>query len=684
MARPRERFLAFAGGLLGLMASLSSWANTVTVGTQCTLDNALAYLQGASSNTGNCASSSTTSSGNTITLPAGQYQLPHTETITSGLTITGAGQLSNTDTTNGAKVGDLGTTETRILAPAGQRAFVILPSSTVTISGVASTSTNQVTLSQLSIVGGTAADDCTTALGLTTSQSGLMNGGAICSGADLSLTNVELRGAQAANLGGSVFVASGGALTLSGASFMGNSVTNSLGNGAAIFVDRGFLSVSSASLFDQCDTTAAAPATAPAACPGGINVFTVVVLGLPASLMTNQQTWSDLTISTNKTSAIYDEARLSINNSVIVNNLSGITLPISSAYNSTTMGVLFSLANSVLAGNNNLDCIDFAAPGMIQPPVANLFTLQGGCPVVGATGNPLPGGTALIGFQTMDSFYNVFIDPTQPVQTLIAPANFTPVDNGILAPLGNYGGSLWTHKSRFLLSYDIRDQSPVIGRGGGGGTTASTAACSTSDARGHSRNGCDIGTDQYQYPTNGTLALTGIEGQPTTSGSLNAQLGDSDLLPISSPNPLWLCSAVYANTSLTGQAQSTAPGCAWVVPDTLTGGSGGMPATNTRGTVAFNGSNETLTYTPSSVFYGVGNFDLRLTTTSTIFNPDPNNKFITETVSVTDQPAGGMTSKTLGVGPGAGSADEFTLLSLLGWVVLVRMQKYKNKNMEQA
>ncbi|NNM51370.1 MAG: hypothetical protein HKM02_03985 [Pseudomonadales bacterium] len=705
MARPRESFMAFAGGVLSLLASLSTSANTVTVGTNCTLDNALVYLQagasGSTGSTGNCASASTTSSGNTITIPAGQYQLTHTETITSSITITGAGQLSNTDTSQGAKIGDLGSTETRIVAPAGQRAFVIMPTTTTTVAGVTTTSPNQVTLSQLSIVGGTAADDCTSLLGLP-SLAGQMNGGAICSGAILSLTNVELRGNQAANLGGAVFIGGGfgGTLTLSGAAFMGNSVTSSTNaTGAAIFSGLGLVYISSASFFDQCDTTAAAPATAPAACPAGINDYTLAVYGLPQTLSSTQQTWSNLTISMNQASAIYDESKLILNNSDIVNNLSGITLPTSSIFNVKTMGVILYLSNSIVAGNNNYDCINFSTSGVIQPPVANMFSIQGGCPVVdsgsngpiilfggGAIGNPLPGNKTMIGFEGMDSFYNIFIDPTKPDQTLIAPANAAPTDVGILAPLGNYGGSLWTHKERFLLAYDIRDQSPVIGRGGGGGATISTVACTTVDARGFNRNGCDIGTDQYQYPTNGTLALKGVEGQPLTSGSLNTQLGDSDLIPVasSSSNSLWTCSSIYANSSLTGQAQSTAPGCAWVVPDALTAGSGGMPATNTRGSVVFNGSAETLTYTPATVFYGAASFNLRLTTTSSIFNADYNSKFITESVSITDQPASGITSKTLGVGPGAGSEDEFTLLSLLSLAALSQLKKYKNKNRERA
>ncbi len=688
------RLIMMCVGILGIGQMLPAEADTVTVGTGCTLDNALAFLNLATGSKGSCTSVSSATSGssgssssgsstvattNTVNLPAGLIQLTHTEVINGNLSMGGTGQLANAD-------GSLGTTETRIVAPPGQRAFVFV-SSTTPISLTLSTANsaalvlNQIELSGLSITGGTATGDCNSEVDTGTATTD-KNGGVICSAANLKLTNVDIRGGQAQNNGGGVYIAPGGQLSLDTVAMMGNSVLAANGNGAALLTNNALLSITSASFYDQCNTKAPLPATAPAACPAGAADYTVANIGLPGpnAATVFQQSWQNLTVSANLAGGIYDEGKLVINNATIAGNLAGLSLPpVSMVSSFTQIGWLLALTNSILAGNNQ-DCINFQG-GLLQSSaseilnfVGNLVTTTGGCPFAAVD----PGVTVpspLIGFDHIDSNYNVVLNTTAKDQTLIAQSGFQPTDIGILAPIGNYGGNIWTMKSRFLLDYTTRDQSPVIGRGGPTITSNgsnSVFTCASNDARAHSRSSCDIGADQYQFPlSSGTLALTGVMGQPVSATNLNTLLGDSDMLPLASSltpsEQQWACnsSALFGSTPLTQQAQSTLPGCSWVVPDALSGGSGGIPSTETRGNVSFNASTGTLVYTPDYVFHGVATFNLRLTTTSSIFNSDYNQRFVTDVVTVTDEPAEGASSQTLGVFT-AGSMDVWDMLMLLG------------------
>ncbi len=625
---------------------MGACADTVTVGTGCTFENALAsVLPNTSGSKGSCKT--TTSSTISITLPAGEVDLTQTAVLNTSVTISGAGDLSNSDATTGT-IGSLGSNETRIVAPAGQRAFLILPSTTTVNSGVANTTANVVSLSALSIVGGTATDDCTSALGLA--AVGGHNGGAICNGGQLSLSNVEVRGASAQDEGGGLYSASGSTLTLGTTSFLGNAVLSAQGNGAAIYINHAPLTVTSATFYAQCNPQAAAPATAPASCPGGAQTSVLADVGAFTSGASgnNVAQLSDLTISGNLAAAIYDETDLSLQNSDIVNNLAGLSLNASMGKSSTgTLPVSISnsiIADNVDAGGQESDCQNVNAGNTVM--TFSLVTDQGGCPL----GTQTASGS--LGFAATDVNDNVVLAQSgAPEQTLIQAAGAGVAAPGILAPLGNYGGSLLTHKPRYLLSYSARTDSPIMGRGLG---------CANADARGDKSSACDIGADFYQFPVSGNLSLTGTEGQSVTSANLTAQLGDSDLLPYDGAGSQWTCLYVYQNTALTQQAQSTAPGCAWVVPDSLTGTSLATETTNTRGSVAFNGTQDTLTYTPNQKFYGTANFEVRLTTTSSMLNPDPNNRFITETVLVSEQPVSGLTSQSL-----SGAMDGTTVGALL-------------------
>ncbi len=626
---------------------MGALADTVTVGTGCTFENAIAsVLPNSSGSKGSCTT--TSSSTISITLPAGEVDLSKTVVINTSINITGAGALANTDATKGA-IGSLGSNETRIVAPVGQRAFVILPSTSTVTGGVTHTTANTVSLSALSIVGGTATDDCASALGLSAVQG--LNGGAICNGGVLSLSNVQIRGAQAQDHGGGLYSASGSSLSLTTTSFMGNAVLSATGNGAALYINSAPLSISAATFYAQCDTQAAAPATAPAACPGGTQTAVIADVGAYTNIANNAAQMSALTISANKAAALYSETKLTLQNSDIVNNWSGLSVPagLSSAL---AASAVVGINDSIIAGNTNpggqeLDCLNLSSSNTLL--TYSLLTDQGGCPTGTQT------ASTSIGFKALDNQGNVILAQSgAPEQTLLQVPGSGVDAPGVLAPLDNYGGNLLTHKPRFLLAYSSRNDSPIMGRG---------VSCISSDARGDKSTACDLGADFYQFPSSGSLSLSGIQGQPVTSGNLNAQLGDSDLLPYDGAGSQWSCAFVYSNTSLTQQAQSTAPGCAWVVPDSLTGTSPATETTNTRGAVAFNGAQDTLTYTPNGKFYGTANFEVRLTTTSSMLNADPNARFITETVLVTEQPSSGLSSQSL-----SGATDLPQILVLLGWL----------------
>ncbi len=637
---------------------MGAFADTVTVGTGCTFENALAsVLPNTPGSKGSCKTS--TSSSISISLPAGEVDLTQTAVLNTSISISGAGALSNSDSTKGT-IGSLGANETRIVAPAGQRAFVILPSTTTVNSGVSNTTANVVSLSALSIVGGTATDDCTSALGLA--AVGGHNGGAICNGGQLSLSNVEVRGASAQDEGGGLYSAAGSTLSLGTTSFLGNSVLSAQGNGAAIYLNHAALTVNAATFYAQCDPQAPAPNTAPASCPGGAQTFVLADVGafVSGSSGNNVAQLADLTISGNLAAGLYDETDLSLLNSDIVNNLAGFVLNPGMGKSSTgalPVGITDSIiADNIDAGGQESDCQNANVNNTAM--TFSLVTDQGGCPLGAQT------ASGSLGFEATDINMNVVLAQSgAPEQSLIEAAGGGVAAPGILAPLGNYGGNLLTHKPRYLLSYNARTDSPVMGRGLG---------CGSADARGDKSAACDIGADFYQFPVSGNLSLTGIQGQPVSSSNLTSQLGDSDLLPYDGAGSQWTCLYVYQNTSLTQQAQSTAPGCAWVVPDSMTGTSPATETTNTRGSVAFSATQDTLTYTPNQKFYGTANFEVRLTTTSSMLNPDPNDRFITETVLVSEQPASGLTSQTLS---GAMDGTALTGLLLTAWISIRRRRQ---------
>ncbi len=673
------------GFLVVVVSCLHVWSDTVTVGSNCTLDNALAYLKLSPGNPGGCTSvggSSSTSSGSTpsstnaINLPAGQIQLDHTEVINGNVTIGGVGQAANKD-------GSLGTNETRIIAPVGQRAFVFISASTPVDSTSTPTATglvlNQDTLSGLSVVGGTATDDCISLVDNETTPLSQKNGGAICSSASLTLSNVDIRGSQASDFGGGIYVAPAGQLTMNSVNIMGNAVTGSSGNGAGVYINNGLVTLSAVSIFDQCNTQAAPPATAPAGCPAGVNDYALVNVGaIHNGVIPNPLLWQNLTVASNLSGGIYNEAKLDLTNLTVVGNLSGISLPSQSTlqaanYSFNVYGWLIELVNSIVAGNGSagMDCINFLNPGSLGAQsellavAGNVFSTTGGCPFTAANPNAVT-PSPLIGFQYIDNDDNVLLDLSKPDQALLAPSPMHVTDLGILAPIANYGGNAWTMKPRFTLDYSTREQSPIIGRGGPtlqGTLGPVTYSCATTDARSFTRTTlCDIGADQYQFPiASGTLAVTGVEGQPVTANNLSSLLGDSDLVPtaanLSGVQTQWVCtgSLLYGGTPLTQQAASTQPGCAWLVPDALTGGSGGLPTTDTRGSVSFDPTTGNLIFTPAYTFHGVSTFNLRLTTTSTMFNADPNQRFITDLVTVTEEPANGLSNKTLGQFTAGGS-----------------------------
>lgn len=691
-----------------LLACTHVWSDTVTVGSNCTLDNALAYLKLSSGSPGGCtsvgssgssssgssSSGSTPSTTNAINLPAGLIQLTHPEVINGNVTIGGVGQKANAD-------GSLGTSETRIVAPPGQRAFVFISAAVPVDSTSSPTATglilNQDTLSGLSVVGGTATDDCINLVDNEKTPLAQKNGGAICSSAGLTLSNVDVRGSQATDFGGGIYVAPAGELTMSSVNVMGNSVTGSNGNGAGVYINNGLVTLNAVSIFDQCNTQAASPATAPAACPAGANDYALANVGLPGSgVVTNPLLWQNLTVASNQSGGIYDEAKLDLTNLTVAGNLSGISLPTQATltaanYNFPVSGWLIELINSIVAGNGTagMDCINFQTPSSqgaqfeLLAVAGNVFSTTGGCPFATAADPSASVPSPLIGFDHVDANRNVILDLSKPDQVLLAPSPMHVTDLGVLAPIANYGGNAWTMKPRFTLDYSTRDQSPIIGRGAPtfqGTLGPVTYSCATTDARSFTRTTlCDIGADQYQFPiASGTLAVTGTEGQSVTANNLSTLLGDSDLVPIASglsgTQMQWACGGtlLYGGTPLNQQAASTQLGCAWLVPDASTGGTGGLPTTDTRGIVSFDATTGNMIFTPAYTFHGVSTFNLRLTTTSTMFNADPNQRFVSDLVTVTEEPANGASSKTLGqfTAGGMGTCDVLGLVAgmiLLFW-----------------
>lgn len=656
-------------------------ADTVAVGTGCTLDNAVDYFNSGKQVNHKAGCSVTSGTTDTITLPAGNYALTRTLTVHKSLAISGAGSQANTD-------GTLGSSETRIVAPANDRAFVFYPDPAAVSppnsppqlpgSSGGSATAIAVALSQLSIVGGVATDDCESVWNLVESpvvpSTSALAGGAICDAANLSLTNVQIRGAQARDLGGAIYVAQAGSLVTNNVAMMGNSVTSASGQGAAIFADAGrspsnigAIALAASSFHHQCDTQAAAPAKAPVSCAGGAGLFTVYIKSSVATTLAN------VTISTNQAAALYINSKatstspLLINNSTLVNNLAGYELEAPKDSSGNYNGSVAYLTNTIVAGNASggveSDCLGstayaksnvnaslgsaatYTGPDTLQS-LYNLFSTDANCPV----GSTLQAAPSTADYNSVDQYNNLIVDLNAHV--LIAPAKYAVTDKGILSPLQNNGGSVWTHKPRLLIgsmTYSSRSDSPVVTHGHSPSPNATQSnttdftLCAASDARGFNRNGCDIGAAQYQYPSPGKVALTGTSGMPVTSLPLTTNLGDSDLLPGSQ------CANIYSdsksNVSLAPLYNSTAPGCSWVVDSSLDASS------FVRGTVVFN-NDFTLTYTPSTAFHGAAVFNIRQTTTSSRFNSDPNDRFVTTNVIITEQPSSGWTSSTLSGGMG--------------------------------
>ena len=361
---------------------------------------------------------------------------------------------------------------------------------------------------------------------------------------------------------------------------------------------------------------------------------------------------SGSTIYNNKASAINIVPRIVVSSLTIIGNQGGVTLnapplvvttpgtpavpatpttPEVPAGPPTSKSTPTShLANSVIADNNGDDCTFVAGDKTSFNNVAYTNSCKQATGVFGTfiDGQDLAGQTIIAGDSSVTDGTAVCALP---------PAA------GLFCPFRIYAGQFSGYFLPRLIPSPTATLASqfIVNKGFNSGTGL---ACG-GDQRGLARTLCDIGAIELVIPA-GNAQANGqdiIFGQ-IASIDLSPVVGDGQLIPAS------YCSTLYG-TSAPPQGGVWLDGCVrYVIPPT-------------KGVVTYDAVNNRVTYTPSSNFHGFDKFRYTITTSTSFFSEAENNKTITLTTTIVQEPPSGITSKTVGAG-GVGVFAVFVLMGL--------------------
>lgn len=444
------------------------------------------------------------------------------------------------------------------------------------------------------------------------------NGGIIFNDESLLLSDVFLQDGVAVR-GGAVYVAADSALKVEGSEFNDNTAER----GAAVFGSVNTVLVEGSLL--TANTVQDAAGAVVEVASGSVPV------GLTATRIVN----STLSGNTGRALSLREGGIVSAS-TIVANSGAGILA------NSEDVDVY----NSIVAGNlAGADCELFGA-GAVS--AYNLFQAGGGC--AGVNSQVISGVAGTAG-----QLMAVEVDGRCSGQY------------GLLCPLADHGGGTPVHLPRILQDYDLDPAmlgaSPIVNKGNPAVGGSNPEACPGQDQRALSRVNfsCDIGAVELQSVASGASTASGgsiVHGQ-VYSTYLGEGLADESLLP-ATKCPAGITpfapadSSIYPPSSLApdpsrvvaGSYRSDVPGCPW------------LERAATRGTVGFTTSGD-YSYTPSSAFHGFDRFDIRVVTTLSNLNAQPDDRSRLVRAQVIVEPSTTLASSKL-----SGSTDTVLLLVL--------------------
>lgn len=437
-------------------------------------------------------------------------------------------------------------------------------------------------------------------------QSACANEGGIFYNAEtLTIIQSVISGGIASANGGAIYSAAHSAFTATQVLFQQNKAAD----GAAIYSQEVNLLIQKSLFLDN----------------NASNIVKVINKSATADY-NKEQLIENSTFAKNNGIAISAHQGLTLNSLTVILNNGGIS------YNNDVPAVF----NSIIAGNNGQDCLQFGAlPNNTTPYFTNNI-FQNGC-------NP---GIA--------THHNRQISGTGD-ETLIADSNNDgicdrPPAVGLLCPLATNGGLTQSFKPRLLVSYRTIDDAPIVNKAYTKLGTNVGKSCSTSDQRDKPRltdvNGdCDIGAVELQDIGANTVPH---QGQDITYGQkavfdLYEKIGDGELLPAA------YCQNIHGPGNYLD-------GCVY------------SPTKLTKGFITFDGVNHTVSYQATLAdFHGYEDFDYYMTTTITRFSDASNSKAMKVNVRVVSDPPTKLQSKSLDTG----ASSLFSLL-IMGCGIFLR------------
>ena len=371
----------------------------------------------------------------------------------------------------------------------------------------------------------------------------------------------------------------------------------------------------------------------------------------------------------NRTGAAELNSSLSANNLTVINNDRGVKFnaaqPITNEGN--RISIVSRIANSVLLGNKEYDLSATADDKiylnhLVYDELSGDFdpsstTRSESLNDLGLNDGQLEG---LIASQTVE----INGETVEICRIPLVPQPGTGVGSeiGLFCPLIRIEGEyLPTIKPRLFLTYESLDDSPIVNSGLRTGTESPIALdCEPQDIRGQARPICDIGS--FELVVFGEGALNNSVNEEIVFGdlatlNLATAIGDGQLVPAEFCAGLMLPLAQTDQETLpTGNNmfEGFTDGCLRFV----------------RGNAPQKGSVEVLAngliqYTPGSNYQGTDTFQYRVVTTTSRFSGANNEKYLTVTTQILQDPKSGIDSDTIGIyGDGGGSNAPVWLFAL--------------------
>lgn len=431
-----------------------------------------------------------------------------------------------------------------------------------------------------------------------------VNGGLISNREVLEIQNVSFKYGNASGLGGGLYVSDYGLARLTNATFEENTAAD----GAAIYSFQPGLQIQQ-SVFVKNSSPAA-----------GSAVLKMVNPTFPDSYGPT----TGASVSASTFSGNSDSTAIRIPDTVKLVNLTIVLNKVGVDFNSLNLDI----TNSIIAGNTAGDCLSVNA-AILTKFKYNLFSTA--CPILTVADN------------------NRQLDPTKPEETLIAattPAGTCalPPANGLLCPLGSYGGKTRSHRPRLLAIYTSLDQSPIVNKGGPR-IVDSPASCSGTDQRATDIILCDIGAIELVTLNTDTDGKDVISGETVTLNMLD-KTGDGELLPAAQCPP---------NIPVNVDYHPDIDGCPT------------LSIKPQKGTISFNPVTHDIVYTPNYAYHGRDNFSYTMITTLSRFSNAANNQAVTIRNTLVSEPTNTFKSKTF-----AGGGFQFPVLAGLAGLLFLR------------